>query len=46
MNQAFGLDQFQNGNGNITLLNDVYTDPRDDNVFIYRGRGNCERRFY
>lgn len=45
MNQAFGLDQFQNGNGNITLLNDVYTDPRDNNVFIYRGHGNCEKRF-
>ena len=35
----------QNGNLNITLVNDIFTDPRDNHTIIYHGRGNIEKRY-
>ncbi len=41
----FNQNQSQTGNLNITLVDDVFTDPRDNHAFIYHGRGNIERRY-
>lgn len=45
--EEYYTNQLENptGNLNITLVNDVFTDPRDNHAFIYHGRGNIERRY-